>query len=74
MRRVLAEGGWGDIRLLRARLGDGAIRDVLLASGARGLSPARIRFWQLVLDLPARRADTWVRAARSGSWAARRHA
>jgi hypothetical protein len=74
VRRVLAEGGWSEIRVLRARLGDDAIRAVLLSSGARGLSPARIRFWQLVLGLPARRADAWVRAARAGSWAARRHA
>jgi len=74
VRRVLAEGGWNDIRVLRARLGGDAIRDALLASRARGLSPARIRFWQIVLDLPARRADAWVRAARTGSWAARQHA
>jgi len=73
VRRVLAEGGWSAIRVLRKRLGDAAIREVLLDSEARGLSPARIRFWQLVLDLPARRANAWVRAARGSSWDGRRH-
>jgi hypothetical protein len=74
VRRVLAEGGWNDIRVLRARLSDDAIRDALLVSRARGLSPARIRFWQIVLGLPARHADAWVRAARTGPWGARQHA
>lgn len=74
LRRVLAHGGWRETRLLRTRLGDAAIRDFLLASGARGLSPARIRFWELVLDLPRGRTDAWVRAARAGIWERRRRA
>ncbi len=68
LRRVLSIGGWRQARFLRARLGDEGIRDFLLASEARGLSPARIRFWQLVLGLPKRRADAWVRTARASSW------
>ncbi len=72
MRRVLAQGGWRETRLLRSRVGDAAIRAFLLASGARGLSPDRIRFWELVLHLPRRRADAWVRAARAGTWERRR--
>jgi hypothetical protein len=71
VRRVTAEGGWREMRLLRRRLGDQAIRDVIEQTEARGLSPQRIRFWQLVLGLPARRADAWVRRARESSWARR---
>ncbi len=74
VRRVLAEGGWNEIRLLRSRLGDDVLREVLVASRARGLSPPRIRFFELLLDLPARQANAWVRAARAGSWARRRSA
>jgi hypothetical protein len=58
-------------RVLRSRVGDEAIREVILRTEARGLSPQPIRFWQLLLDVPARRADAWVRLARSGSWARR---
>jgi hypothetical protein len=71
VRRVCSEGGLRAIRLLRSRVGDEAIREVILRTEARGLSPQRIRFWQLLLDLPARQADTWVRRARSGDWARR---
>lgn len=74
VRRVLAEGGWNDFRALRSRLSDDVIRQVLVDSEARGLTPARIRFWQLVLDIPARQANAWVRVARAGTWAGRRHA
>jgi hypothetical protein len=71
VRRVATDGGLSEIRMLRSRVGDEAIREVILRTDARGMSPQRIRFWQLLLGVPARRADTWVRAARSGSWARR---
>ena len=74
IRRILAEGGLLHVRFIRRRVGDEAIRDVLLRSQARGLSPQRIRFWQLLLDVPARVANAWVRSARSGTWARRRRA
>jgi hypothetical protein len=71
VRRVTAEGGWREMSLLRSRVGDQAIRDVIERTEARGLSPQRIRFWRLVLGLPARRADAWVRLARESTWARR---
>ena len=71
VRRVAAEGGLREIRALRARFDDASIRAVILRTGARGLSPRRIRFWQLVLDVPATHADAWVRQARAGTWARR---
>jgi hypothetical protein len=74
IRRILAEGGLLHVRFIRRRVGDEAIRDVLLRSQARGLSPQRIRFWQLLLDVPARLANAWVRSARAGTWARRRRA
>lgn len=71
VRRIAAEGGLREIRWLRARLTDEAIAEVLVRTQARGLSPRRIRFWQLLLDLPASLADPWVREARAGDWARR---
>ena len=72
IRRILAEGGLQHVRFVRRRVGDEAIREVLLRSRARGLSPERIRFWQLLLDVPARVANPWVTSARAGTWARRR--
>lgn len=68
VRRVTAEGGWREMSLLRSRIGDQAIRDVIERTEARGLSPQRIRFWELILGLPARRANAWVRHARESAW------
>ncbi len=73
IRRVTAEGGWREMSLLRSRVGDEAIRSVIERTEARGLSPQRIRFWQLLLGLPARRADAWVRRERESTWARRAH-
>lgn len=69
--RVLRDGGWEGTRWLRSRLGDAAIRDWLMRTGARGLSPQRIRFWQLVLAAPRAHVDAWLEAARSGPWHSR---
>jgi len=74
IRRILAEGGLLHVRFIRRRVGDEAIREVLVRSQARGLSPQRIRFWQLLLDVPTRVANAWVRSARAGTWARRRRA
>jgi len=71
VRRVVAEGGWREMSLLRSRVGDSAIREVIERTDARGLSPQRIRFWQIILGLPARRANAWVRRAREETWARR---
>lgn len=69
--RVLAEGGWEQARLLRLRLGDQRIADWLLRREGRGLSAQRLRYWELILGLPKRRVDVWVKAARSGPWGQR---
>jgi hypothetical protein len=74
VRRILAEGGLLHVRYIRRRVGDDVIRDVLQRSQARGLSPQRIRFWQLLLDVPVPLANAWVRSARAGTWARRRRA
>jgi hypothetical protein len=71
VRRIAGEGGLREMRLLRSRVGDDAIREVIERTSARGLSPQRIRFWQLLLGLPSGRADAWVRAARASNWADR---
>ena len=69
--RVLREGGWSHAQLMRARVGDEAIRAFILRHRGRGMSPNRLRFWQLLLGLPSRQADAWVRTARLSSWSSR---
>jgi hypothetical protein len=69
--RVLARGGLREAQLLRRRLGDDTLREWVIRNEARGLSPARVRFWELVLTLPKARADAWVRSARATVWEGR---
>lgn len=68
IRRVLDRGDWESIRWLRRTLGDSAVRQWFLAKHGGGLEPAKLRFWELILDLPKDEADEWVRQARSLPW------
>ena len=71
IRRLLTDGSWEAITWLRKQIGDRALRQWLVAHQGRGLSPRQLRFWSLVLALPKRRVDSWVRATRSTPWSNR---
>lgn len=73
MSRILASGPWETVRWLRAEAGDEAIRGWIEKHEGKGLSPPQLRFWQLVLDLPASRVDRWLRSERRGIWDRRTH-
>jgi len=66
--RVLAAGPWDTVLWLRQRLGDEALRDWILRHRGRGLSPRQLRFWQLILDLPSRQVDQWLRGPERAVW------
>ena len=58
--RVLAEGGRQAIRWLRERMDDDHLRAWILDRRGRGLSARQLRYWQIVLDLPADKVDALV--------------
>lgn len=66
--RLLQSGGLEAVRWLRGRMSDGEIRDFLVARRGRGMSPRRLRFWGLVLDIPRARVDRWIEAAKANPW------
>lgn len=68
IRRVLDCGGWESMKWLRRTLGDDAIRQWFLAKKGGGLEPAKLRYWELILDLPRDQVDEWVREARNSIW------
>lgn len=68
IRRVLDRGDWQAISWLRKTVGDTVIRDWFLAKNGGGLDPRRLRFWGLILNLPAHEVDEWVRQARQSIW------
>lgn len=72
--RVLASGGWHAVMWLREQMGDQALRQWLVRRQGAGLSPAQLRFWELVLELPHRQVNGWLAAPGRAIWDQRRHA
>ena len=70
--RVLLHGNWDAVCWLRGQLGDSALRAWILAHDGGSLSPRQLRFWELVLDLPAGKVDTWVARRQASVWEKRR--
>lgn len=71
IRRLLTSGSWDSIQWLRKRVSDGDLREWLIAHHGRGLSPRQLRYWELMLGLPARRVNRWVQTARNSPWGQR---
>lgn len=70
--RVLREGPWNTVCWLRDRVGDDALRDWIESHEGRGLSPKKLRFWELILEMPSDVVDPWVERAQNSPWG-RRH-
>ncbi|MDT8437033.1 MAG: hypothetical protein RRA92_09800 [Gemmatimonadota bacterium] len=68
IRRLLNSGGMDAIAWLRFRVSDEDLREFVLQRDGCGLSPRRLRFWGLVLDIPADLVDAWVADARRNPW------
>lgn len=66
--RVLASGPWETVKWLRSAAGDEAIRGWIEPHEGRGLSPPQLRYWQLVLDIPRRRVDAWLKSEGRQVW------
>jgi len=71
--RVLASGPWDTVKWLRTQAGDEAIRAWIQEHEGRGLSPRQLRFWQLILEIPSRRVDAWLKSERRRVWDHRTH-
>lgn len=66
--RLLQEGGLDAVQWLRQNVADDEIRTMLVRRRGRGISPKRLRFWALMLNLPDAQVDAWVAAERSSPW------
>ena len=69
--RILTEGDWDAVSWLRRTHGDGAIARWIAQRQGGGLDVRRLRFWAVVLRLPAGSVNGWVRKYRRGTWAGR---
>jgi len=71
VRRILQAGNWSAIRWLRSTWGDERLRDWLQVHAGGRLSPRQLRYWALVLDLPAQEVDRWIAQAKNNPWGRR---
>lgn len=69
--RLLRAGGWDAVQWLREHAGDRAIETWIREHRGRGMSPERLRFWELALELPGTEVDEWISSAESSSWSTR---
>jgi hypothetical protein len=60
IRRLLDQGDWEAMKWLRIRLSDRELKSWLLSRRGAGLSPRKLRFWELVLELPEREVNDWL--------------
>jgi len=66
--RLLDQGDWEAVQWLRMRLSDRDLKNWLLSRRGAGLSPRKLRFWELVLELPKRDVDDWLRSKTRQVW------
>lgn len=62
---------YGDLNALRWMLryyGKRRLREWLVARHGRGLSPRVLHFWRLVLNIPKRTVDEWLRLRTEPLW------
>jgi len=66
--RILAVGTWDALRWLRRRLPDAELRAWLVQRRGAGLSNRHLRFWELILDLPHRQVNEWLKEPARQIW------
>ncbi len=66
--RILTSGEWDALRWLRSKTGDAALKEWLESHKGGGLSPERLRFWELVLCIPHQTVNAWIMKERRSIW------
>lgn len=66
--RILASGPWESVQWLRSRVTDEELRHWIEDRRGRGLSPQQLRFWQLILGIPARTVTAWLKSPERRVW------
>lgn len=68
IKRVLTSGSWDTVTWLRSHAGDQSVGEWIERHQGDGLSPQKLRFWELVLGLPHRQVNAWLSAERRKVW------
>ena len=63
--RVLQNGGDDAVRWLLQVMGHAELGEWIRQHRGGGMDPRRLRFWQLMLDLPDEEVNGWIEALRA---------
>ena len=66
--KILESGGWDSAKWLIATAGYAWLKSWMLRRGGAGLDAKRLRFWQLVLNLPQDTVDSWIAENNENPW------
>lgn len=69
--RILTAGTWETIQWLRRRVPNSALKAWLEHRRGAGLSARQLRFWELLLELPHRQVNAWLRDPGRQLWEGR---
>jgi len=68
IRRILNTGSIDMLHWLHRTVGKQTLAAWPIEKQGAGLSPRRLRFWQLILDLPVEEVNNWVENQRRSIW------
>ena len=69
--RLLRSGDRPAVQWLLSQVGEADLARWLHTHRGGGLSPQRLRYWQLMLDLPEPEVDAWIARTKGESWGSR---
>ena len=58
--RLLSSSGWDGIQWLRSEFSAGELSEWIIRAKGRNISPPRLRFLELLLDLPHAQVNHWL--------------
>ncbi len=68
IKRILTLGDWNTVRWLRSHMDDATLREWIINHRGNGLSPQRLRFWELILEIPHHQVNVWLKAEGRKIW------
>jgi hypothetical protein len=68
IKKILQHGSWDALCWMRSAMDDEALRSWLIDHDGAGLEAKRLRYWQLILNLPKSRVDAWIQSGRENPW------
>jgi len=71
--RILTSGPWDAVVWLRSRVQDQSLKEWIQHHQGNGLSPQKLRFWEVILGLPHRQVNGWLSSERRKHWEERVH-